>query len=509
MTALALPRRDWMLIAAGALLLTLAYPPFHLFVPSFVCLIPAIWLILAAETDPRPLRRLLTQGFWFGLVSNGLVLYWMIVALWHFTPLSALGYAATIAILALWNAVLFSLTGWVRRRTGLGLLVVFPILWTAVEWAIGHQGDIRFPWLGLGTSLTGYPMLVQIADVVGARGVTFLLAWANAALALAWMARRDRARVARLVGGVVVGSLAAAGYGAVRMRTLVLRPLGRVAVIQPNVGFDEKWRANADSLVGELLRLSGEVIGETHPLLAVWPEAAVPGYFMMHPDWEVRIRAHAAETGVPLVVGGLDATPARPGGLNYYNAAFVYDAAGQPSPGPPYHKNYLVPIVERVPFVNPRWFGRLRWFGGAAPGERGPVYRLPIGRFGILICYESAFEDLARRYRRLGADFLVNVTNDAWYGQTSAAYQHAAHLVMRAIETRAGIARAANDGISELVDPLGREHQRTRKGVQTFEAGEVSTTDAHTLYVTLGDWVGLFSLAGAVAMIGAAWSRKG
>jgi len=167
-----------------------------------------------------------------------------------------------------------------------------------------------------------------------------------------------------------------------------------------------------------------------------------------------------------------------------------------------------VPIVERVPFVNPRWFDQLQWFGGAAPGEPGPVYRLPLGAFGILICYESAFEDLPRRYRRLGADFLVNVTNDAWYGRTSAAYQHPAHLVMRAIETRMGIARAANDGVSEFVDPLGREHLRTGKEVQTTEAGEGFTTDARTVYVVLGDWVGWLSLVGTLALVGAAWWRK-
>lgn len=507
MRALALPRRDVLLVAAASLLLVLAYPPFHLFVPSFVCLVPAVWLIERGETDPRPLRRQLVQGLWFGALSNGLVLYWMVVALWHFTPLSALGYAASVAVLALWSAGLFAVTGWVRRRTGIGLLVIFPILWTAVEWGIGHQGDVRFPWLGLGTSLTRFPVAVQIADIVGARGVTFLLVLVNTALAAAWLVRRERVRTLRLVGGVGVGLALALTYGAVRMRTLVLRPVGRVAVIQPNVGFDEKWRANGDSLVTELLRLSTDVIRDTRPDLAVWPEAAVPGYFLNHPHWETRIQAHAAEMGVPLVVGGLD-TRERPGGRDYYNAAFVYHADGGRAPEPPYHKNYLVPIVERVPFVNPRWFGHLRWFGGAAPGEAGSVYRLPLGGFGILICYESAFEDLPRRYRRLGADFLVNVTNDAWYGRTSAAYQHPAHLVMRAIETRMGVARAANDGVSEFVDPLGREHGRTLKEVQTTEAGEVHTTDARTVYVGLGDWVGWLSVVGALALMGAAWWRK-
>jgi apolipoprotein N-acyltransferase len=504
----ALPRRDGILVAAGAVLLAVAYPPFHLFLPSFVCLVPAVWLILAGETDPRPLRRHLVQGFWFGLLSNALVLYWMIVALWHFTPLSALGYAATIVVLALWSAGLFALTGWVRRRTGLGLLLVFPVLWTAVEWSVGHQGDVRFPWLGLGTSLTHYPMVVQVADVVGARGVTYLLACANTALALAWMARRDRARALRLVGGALLGLVAATGYGAFRMRTLVLRPLGTVAVIQPNVAFDKKWRANGDSLVDELLTLSRQVIDQTHPDLTVWPEAAVPGFFMEHPDWEMRIRAQAAQTRTPLVVGGLDAVPRRPRGWDVYNAAFVYDSAGRPSPEPPYHKHYLVPIVERVPFVNPHWFRGLEFFGAFGVGDPGPLYRVGIGRFGILICYESIFEDLSRRYRRLGADFLLNITNDAWYGKTSASYQHPAHLVMRAIETRVGIARAGNDGISEFVDPLGREHQRTLKETQTFEAGEISTTDARTLYLMLGDWVGWLSLIGAFGLIGAARIRK-
>src|SRR5207248_2248739 len=128
-------------------------------------------------------------------------------------------------------------------------------------------------------------------------------------------------------------------------------------------------------------------------------------------------------------------------------------------------KHYLVPVVERVPFVPVRLFrsvpGLGNWSGGFSPGSTLPLYPSSLGRFGVVICYESAFEDLARRYRAAGADFLVNITNDAWYGRTAGPYQHATHLVMRAIETRTGIARAANDGISEFVDPLGRTYSAT------------------------------------------------
>lgn len=509
MTALRLPRGDWRLAVAGAVLLVLAYPPFHLFVPSFLCLIPAVLLLVDGAADPRPARRHLAQGFWFGLLGHGLVLYWMIVALWHFTPLSALGYLATILVLALWTAVFFALTGWIHRMTTLPLWVIFPLGWTAVEWGIGHQGDIRFPWLGLGTSLTGFPVMVQIADVVGARGVTLLLAAANTALALAWLGRSNRRSAARLVAWVVGGAALAAGYGVVRMRTLPLRELGSVAAIQPAHDAGERWNASKkDSIVAELLDLSGRALAETQPDLVLWPEAAVPDVVSWHPAWVRAIAEQAAGHRTSIVVGGIDYRGYPDRSYEYWNAAFVFDTAGRHDAQPTYHKNYLVPIVERVPFVDPRWFDQLDWFGGQGKGERGAVYRAPMGPFGILICYESAFEDLSRRYRQLGAEFLVNITNDAWFGNTSAPYQHAAHLVMRAIETRSGIARAANTGISEFVDPLGREYQRTRLGDRTLVAGEVLTADVTTLYVRWGDWVGTLCVIGWLVLGGGAWWRS-
>ena len=500
--SLSLPRGDWLLITAGSLLLVLAYPPFHLFVPSFTCLIPAVLLIVAAESDARPLRRQLAQGFWFGMFSNALVLYWIVVALWHFTPLSGLAYAASIGVLGLYGAALFGLVGWLRRSTRFSILLIFPICWTAKEWIIGHQGDVRFPWLGLGSSLTHFPAVVQIAEVVGARGVTLLLAMANVALALALLSREDRRRSLSLVGSVAAGVLLAAAYGTVRMHTLAVRNVGTVALIQPNVGVDEKWdRSQQDSIVSSLVDLSEEAVSETGPDLVIWPEVAIPYYFIYRPDWEQLVAAHVVRTGVPAVVGGLDVTFYDSGDSDYYNSAFLFDSTGNKDAQRPYHKQYLVPIVERVPFVNPRWFKSLTWFGGFGKGESGPVYSVKIGRFGLLICYESAFEDLSRDYRNRGADFLVNITNDAWFGNTSAPYQHAAHLVMRAIENRVGIARAANTGITEFVDPLGRERDRTRLGTRTFVTGQLTTSDVTTVYTRLGDWVGLLSVVSALGLV--------
>jgi apolipoprotein N-acyltransferase len=487
-----------------AVLLFASYPPYSLVVPSFVCLVPVLWR-LEDRLDPAASTvGAASLGFWAGLLASGLVLYWMIVALWHFTPLAAAGYLASILVLAGWWTLLCWSTVWVRRRTGLPLWVVFPLLWTAVEWGIGHQGEVGFPWLGLGTSLTSVPVLVQWADLAGARGVTLGLAWFNVMVYLA-VRRRTWRPVAAAAAALAVAAL----YGAWTERTTVLRPVTVVAVVQPNLGFQEKReRRDQDAVVQELLQLTARAESLPAVRLVAWPEAAVDGYFFDHRQWETWIADSVRRSGIPVLAGGLDVQLYPNGTYDTYNAAFFFDSTGSDSTWPAYRKTYLVPIVERVPFVNPRWFGKLKWFGGFGHGDRFPIYRFAQGRFGVLICYESAFEDLARRYRSGGAEFLVNITNDAWFGQTAAPYQHAAHLVMRAIETRMGVARAANTGVSEFVDPLGYPHLRTPLDVQRVEADTVYTTAGRTLYVRLGDWVSLLALIGSGALVLAALIRK-
>jgi apolipoprotein N-acyltransferase len=516
-------RREVVLAALTSLLLFAAYPPAALVVPSFVALVPLLWALdertpghfgreapsvqwsVGRRVIERPALHAFMLGYWFGVIGWGLVLHWMPVALWHFTPLSAAGYLAAVFIVLApqWGAAAWG-TALVRRRTGLPLWLVFPVVWTAVEWIGGHYHDVRFPWLGLGTSLVRAPTLVQWADLAGARGVTLWLAWANV---MVYLALRSRAwRPAAAAAATLVLAL---GYGAWRERTLVMRPVTSVAVLQPNVGTAEKRTSRDDErLVRRLLDLTRQALRDSAVRLAVWPEAAVPNYFVTHPQWEVLIGNLSRELRTPIMAGGLDAEFRPDGSYQNWNAAFLFDTTGSFRSQPSYRKRYLVPIVERVPFVNPDWFGRLPYFGGFERGERFPVYRIAEGSFGVLICYESAFEDLARRYRREGADFLVNITNDAWFGRTAAPYQHASHLIMRAIETRMGVARAANTGISQFVDPLGRTSVNTPLFVERVETSQVLTTDGRTVYVRLGDWVAAFSLAGVAALLLTALARR-
>ena len=286
-------RRSAALVAIGAALLVASYPPFRLPLLSFVAVAPAVVLLHRLEQECHP-RDALRWGFAYGFVTQGAVLYWLVVALWHFTPLSALGYLATIAIFGLWHGLLFWLVLRVRRRLpAVPLALVFPLAWTAVEWAVGHQGDIRFPWLGLGTSLGDAPVLVQWADLAGARGVTLWLAWCNVMIVDA--VGRGSIRW-RPVIAVVATVVAAWAYGAWRARTLPLRELGTVGLVQPNEGFHEKWDpAHADSVVAKLLSLSRQLESGGRLDLLVWPEAAVPGWLAETPTWDAQIAALARE----------------------------------------------------------------------------------------------------------------------------------------------------------------------------------------------------------------------
>jgi apolipoprotein N-acyltransferase len=402
------------------------------------------------------------------------------------------------------------------------LWAVLPVAWTTLEWLIGHLGDIRFPWLGLGTSLADARVLVQWADLAGARGVTLWLAWCNvliveAALDIEW--REPDPSVAR--GGsyvmrrlaLVLGTLVLAlGYGLWRIKTLPVRDVGVIGMVQPSEGFREKWDpAHADSVVGTLVGLSRQLLaGTPRPQLLIWPEAAIPDFLWRRPAWEATITGVASESRVPVFTGLFWADSTWRSPLDpYYNAAILIDSTGRWRGGPVYAKHYLVPVTERVPFLPVAVFraipGLKRWSGGFTPGKTKPVYRTSLGQFGVIVCYESAFEDLTRYYRAHGADFFVNITNDAWFGHTTAPAQHASHLVLRAIETRMGVARAANSGISEFVDPLGRAYDLTELDAETVVVGTLTTSDVVPLYVRLGDWVGvlvvILTLSGAAYLI--------
>ena len=501
-------------VLTGALLVT-AFPPFALLLPSFIALVPL--LVFVAERQPGPAGRWAAArgGFLAGLVYFGLLLYWMVVALVFYSALAIPAYLLTTTILAGFVAVFAWLLHFVREHGRVPLVVAAPVLWTAAEWVQGNLGDLSFPWLGLGSSLAAYPVLAGAADLVGSRGLTLWLAAVNALVAEAVL----RARAGRPVLQTAVATVAVAAmpalYGWWRAETLEMRPAARVAVVQPNIPEDLKLdRAQAlDSSLASLRRLMAQIEPGSVDVV-VWPEVTLPAA-LQHPaeaGLVEAVREMSAQVRAPIIAGayGLGGGSERPA---IYNSAFMVTEGGLI--GYPYSKIHLVPFVERVPFIDPSRLealvGELRYFGALSPGEDTPIMVAAGASFGILICYESAFAALARQYRRAGTDYLVNMTNDAWYGReawygrTTALWQHPAHLVMRAIEQRVGVARAANTGISMFVDPVGRTYERTPLFEPAVRVATVYTTDVVTLYARWGDWVGSGATLLAVVLVTGAW----
>ena len=496
--------------AVSAVLLALSYPPLHLLVPPFVGLVPfALW-VHALPADAEGRRAAVRGSIVFGLVHFGIVFYWILVALIWFTSLAILAFLAALFGLVC-IAVLF---GWVLHRALHGVRVplwlALPVAWVAAEWVRAHlPSTIAFPWLDLGTSLTGFPRLVGVAELVGSRGVSFWIATVNGLIATVVLRLRETRPWAMPAVAAAVTIAVPMAWGVWRAGTLPVRDAATVAVVQPNIPEHIKLdpRAGLDSTYASLLRLLPNLGTGLHDLvvlpevvLRIFPQAE------MHQGWVDPLRAWSGFAAAPFLIGGIGYEgDLETGDYTPYNSAFVVDSLGVRDWR--YDKRYLVPFVERVPMVPPEWFGGLQYFGGFGIGEGWPLAHVNGTDYGVLICYESSYPEGSRQFRLAGADVLLNITNDAWYGReplyarTTALWQHPAHMVMRAIENRVGVARSANTGISMFIDPLGQVYNATNLFEADMRSDVVRTTDVLTLYTRLGDVAGKGAAAAALILV--------
>lgn len=502
-------------MAASAGLFAISFPPFRLLLPAFVCLVPlAAYVARLADRDGTAWQSA-RSGLWFTVLGYGCNIYWIAVALSLFTNLAFAGYAAALVWLAPFGALTTAVLFTARRHTGWPMAVLLPLVWVSFELVLNYLSDLSFPWLPLGLSLSGWPVLAQAADISGVRGLSLWIAAINGLIVDGWTASRTVAEGARRRAIAVRAFTAAvliagvASYGTWRMRTTELTPFARVTVVQPNIPEEDKLRADdKDKYLGIAGRVTRAELARTRSDLVVWPETAVPDFLWRNPHWIDSLQTTAGSSGVPILFGFLDSTQPTPFGFEYYNAAALTDSHGNLSGQQPYRKAFLVPIVERVPFVNPAWFARFNYFGSFARGVDPVPFSLPFGTVGVLICYESIFPQLSRKYRRDGVALLVNITNDAWFGRSTAPYQHFAHLPIRAIENRLPIARSANTGISAYIDPLGRVHGASPLQIEGAWTHNVERAQITTMYSRLGDWIGWLSAAVVVAILALAAARS-
>ncbi|MEO6777906.1 MAG: apolipoprotein N-acyltransferase [Gemmatimonadaceae bacterium] len=499
-------RNEGLAALASAALFAVAFPPFNLVFPALLCLVPVTLVVVRAADRGGHGWQAARAGFWFGFIGYGANLYWIAVALLLYTKLALLGYVASLIWLAPFIGATMAALYFARRTTGWPLAILLPIVWTASELTLNYLSDLSFPWLTLGLSVAHVPLLAQVADLSGVRGVSFWIAAVNGLIVDAWLHRSVlRAAATRVIGALVLIA-AVAAYGEWRIATIPLVPLARVAIVQPDIPEEAKLTTSDPTLhVAKLVAMTRTEIARSSPDLVVWPEAALDRFLWQYPAWVDSLRSAVALHPTPMIVGFMDSSNPMDVPFAYYNAALLTDPRGNISPQPPYRKHYLVPIVERVPFVNPEWFRGVDYFGGFGRGTTEDPFHLQFGTVGVLICYESIFPQLSRSYAVQGASMLVNITNDAWFQRSNAPYQHFAHLSLRAIENRIPIVRAANTGISGWIDPLGRVRAATPLFVPLTATYAVERTTVRSLYTRTGDWVGALCAVFTLGFLLAAW----
>jgi apolipoprotein N-acyltransferase len=491
----------WRAVLASAALFGLAFPPFPPLAAALVCLAPITVVVLRLADERSSWRDAAKAGFWFGAVGYGLNLTWIVVALSAHPAASVVGYVATVAMLGAFVGIAMAALWRLRLTTGWPAAILLPLAWIALEVALGVLPEMAFPWLPLALATTGAPRFAQVADASGVHGVSFLLAAVNGLLADAWCLRSRRAASARRLALATLLLAGLGAYGTWRMRSLTIRDVARVTVVQPSIARDVKWSvARRDRVVRRLADLTRQAAELSRTSLIIWPEAALPGTLAEEPAWRDTLDALVRSTRTPILYGLIEPAPGR-GPAAWFNAAALAEPDERGGAQPSYHKAHLVPVVERAPLARAGALLGLPFAGQYATGGAATPFTLPFGRAGVLICFESAFADRAREQRRSGADVLVAITNDAWFAGTFGTRQHLAHLVLRAIESRAGIVRAANTGISAYVDPRGIVHDPTPERAVMTPIYRAGTTDGMPLFIRYGDWVGMLCVACALVLM--------
>ena len=484
-------------------LLALAFPRPDLAFLAWVALVP---LLLVMHRHP------FRSGFVAGVTFFAAILYWVNIVMTTYGHLHPVLSVIAWLLLSAYLGLFFAAATWAAcRLKGMrkySYCLTLPVLWVALEF-LREFLLTGFPWASLGYALHDSTIFIQSADLFGVYGLSYLLVLVNAVIAEWWLARRKprRSRPAAALVTAVALVAAAWGYGWWRLGSdLDGRPERmKVAVVQGSIPQDIKWQPEFQQETVRIYRdLSLSAANSEKPGLIIWPEAATPFYYQDANALTEKVAALPREAGAALLFGS-PAYRKEPGGVRYLNSAFLLDPQGKEQVRS--DKIHLVPFGEYVPlkrflpFIDKIVVG----IGDFSPGTINP---LPLNghKLGVLVCYEAIFPELAREWVRQGSGLLVNITNDAWFGRSSAPWQHLAMVRFRAVENRVWVARAANTGISAFIAPSGRVHAATDLFVTAAATVEVGLGARPGLYARTGDLIPALFLA--VAVIWLVQTRK-
>ncbi len=497
-------RSQLVLAMLGACLLTLSFPKLDQGWLAWFALVPLFLSIRQVRV-----KNGFYLGLFFGMIHHLGLVYWTVHTMHQYGNIPLLQSVIILFLfagyLSLFPGIFAALLAWLRPSP-LYLPLLAPALWCILEIIRTHLFT-GFPWALLGYSQYDHLWLIQCADLVGVYGLSFMIVLVNSVVTLAvlywveleWHKAAPERSTVTLYGALAIGLLICVfGYGIWRLqaidRAADAAEKAKVAVIQGNIDQAQKWDPRFQVLTVVKYRnlsLNPSVKGAD---LVVWPETAAPFYFTDDKVLSQMVIEGVKTANTHFIIGSPSYAAGKEA-MIYHNSAYMVSPDGEPLGK--YDKVHLVPFGEYVPLKAflPFIDKLVAQVGDFKPGLSGNTLTWGNHKAGMLICYEVIFPGLARAMVQNGAHLLVNITNDAWFGRTSAAYQHFSMAVFRAVENRRSLARAANTGISGFVDAGGRILMPTGLFQEAAVMTPISLLKTTTLYTRWGDWpLGLLSL---------------
>ncbi|MGH7863925.1 MAG: apolipoprotein N-acyltransferase, partial [Candidatus Binataceae bacterium] len=497
------------------------YPKFDLSLFAWAALVPLFYAI-----HGEPLARVARYAYLQGLSCYVGSMYWIVVPLTDFAQvriefalLPMLLLSAVMAVNtmgAIWSGE------FIARRLRVPMVITMPLAWTAFEW-LRTYFPIGFPWNLVGYTAYRNLEVIQLAEFTGVYGVSALILFFNAVIFTVVFRRGTRRLQVTSLATLTALMIVVFAFGTLRQMQLASAPAQgamKVAMVQGNVSQSIKWDPSHLASSFGVYQEETAAAARRGAQLVVWPEAAAA--FLFQPDdrypaevanyssYRAALLELARQTHQPILFGA-PAMGTGEGQVGFYNRAYLVTADGKVAGW--YDKMQLVPFGEYVPargllglFVNRVVEG----FGDLIPGKRQTVFDLDGAKLGVLICYESVFPDLTRRAVKAGANVLVNITNDAWYGKSSAPYQALAMAAVRSAENKVPMIRAAQTGISAIILPTGEITAATPLFKRGTQIEDVSWRNSRTLYTRVGDLFSevCFALTALGLLTGWRWPRR-
>jgi len=501
-------KKDILFPAVAGASLTLAYPPFKLGFLAYLGLIPIFYIV-----ENTSVKTALKIGFFWGIGLNTASLYWICYD-------TVKGGISAILFLSFLSSIVFIFINYGLKRFESNFIYIFPFVWTGWEF-LRSIGPFGFPWLSIAYTQTYYTSLIQYVSITGVYGVSFWICIINIVIYYIITNVKIKKVVTAFVILLIIFTVPFI-YGNVELNKA--RPESgslKVALIQGNIPPKIKLKGSAvrDNF-DTYIRLSRDA-AEGKPDFLIWPESATYCYLRYNSLYLNLLRAFSNELKIPVFTGSLDIEYEKSNNnAKYYNSAFLIKPFSNDLEV--YSKIHLVPFGEWVPYgdIFPFLYNLDIAMGNFTPGKEFTIFNIPQKlnknreisqninetkkdiKFSAVICFESIFSNLVRNFCKNGAEFLIVITNDAWFGKTSAPYQHAQIAVFRAIENRIPIARCANTGVSMFIDKMGRVIKESKIFTESILINEINLRNEETFYTRYGEIFSYFITAvGAILML--------